>query len=130
MAPVWGDPGSIAPTLGRPEQSEFDHALQHTSPVVTPVPPIVLLRRAKARATVALCNGGLEGCDPLRVTTGSGPVFSILSSAFRTEDYLAETIDSVVAQTFTDWELILVDNGMSDEVVRIVENAPTTRVSG
>lgn len=49
-----------------------------------------------------------------------GPVFSILSSAYRTEPYLAETIDSVVAQTMTDWELIVVDNGMSDEVARIV----------
>jgi hypothetical protein len=47
-------------------------------------------------------------------------VFSILSSVYRTEAYLAETIDSVIAQTFTNWELILVDNGMSDEVVRIV----------
>jgi hypothetical protein len=49
------------------------------------------------------------------------PAFSILSSVFRTEPYLAETIDSVVAQTFADWELVIVDNGMSDEVVRIVE---------
>jgi hypothetical protein len=48
-------------------------------------------------------------------------VFSILSSVYRTEAYLAATIDSVIAQTLTDWELILVDNGMSDEVVRIVE---------
>ena len=30
-------------------------------------------------------------------------------------------IDSVVAQTAGDWELVIVDNGMSDEVVRIVE---------
>jgi hypothetical protein len=55
------------------------------------------------------------------VTSAAQPVFSILSSAYRTEAYLAETIDSVIAQTFTDWELIVVDNGMSDEVVRIVE---------
>lgn len=54
--------------------------------------------------------------------TAAQPVFSILTSAYRTEAYLAHTIDSVVAQTMTDWELIVVDNGMSDEVVRIVEN--------
>jgi Glycosyl transferase family 2 len=51
----------------------------------------------------------------------SQPVFSILSSAHDAELYLAEMIDSVCAQTFPDWELIIVDNGMSDEVVRIVE---------
>jgi hypothetical protein len=48
------------------------------------------------------------------------PLFSILSSAYRTEPYLAATIDSVRAQTLDDWELIVVDNGMSDEVERIV----------
>ncbi|MRH89792.1 glycosyltransferase [Nocardia sp. SYP-A9097] len=50
----------------------------------------------------------------------SQPVFSILSAAHLAEPYLAEMIDSVVAQTMTEWELIVVDNGMSEEVVRIV----------
>ncbi|MFC4947513.1 glycosyltransferase family A protein [Pseudonocardia sp. GCM10023141] len=43
-----------------------------------------------------------------------------MSSAYRTEPYLAATIESVLAQTVADWELIVVDNGMSDEVSRIV----------
>jgi glycosyltransferase involved in cell wall biosynthesis len=51
----------------------------------------------------------------------SQPVFSILTSVYRTEAYLPATIESVRAQTFPDWEHIIVDNGMSDEVVRIVE---------
>ena len=58
------------------------------------------------------------------------PVFSILTSAYRTEAYLPETIESVCAQTLQEWELIVIDNGMSDEVVRIVESTPTTRASG
>lgn len=49
------------------------------------------------------------------------PLFSILTSVYRTERYLAETIESVLAQTLPDWEMIVVDNGMSDEVVQIVE---------
>jgi GT2 family glycosyltransferase len=49
------------------------------------------------------------------------PVYSILTSVYRTEAYFPETIESVRAQTLRDWELIVVDNGMSDEVVRIVE---------
>lgn len=49
------------------------------------------------------------------------PVFSILTSVYRTEAYFPETIESVRAQTLQDWELVVVDNGMSDEVVRIVE---------
>lgn len=49
------------------------------------------------------------------------PLFSFLTSAYRTECYVAETIESVVAQTRTDWELIVVDNGNSDEMAHIVE---------
>ncbi len=48
------------------------------------------------------------------------PAFSILCSAYRCEAYLAETIESVLAQTLSDWELIVVDNGPSDEIADIV----------
>ncbi|MFI6865287.1 glycosyltransferase family 2 protein [Nocardia sp. NPDC050406] len=48
------------------------------------------------------------------------PAFSFLTTAYKTEDYLRDTIDSVVAQTIPDWELIVVDNGMSDEIADIV----------
>ena len=34
---------------------------------------------------------------------------------------MAETIESVLAQTRDDWELIVVDNGNSDEMAHIVE---------
>ncbi|MFF2549779.1 glycosyltransferase family 2 protein [Nocardia sp. NPDC058058] len=50
----------------------------------------------------------------------SVPAFSFLTTAYKTEDYLGDTIDSVVAQTFSDWELIVVDNGMSEEIAEIV----------
>jgi glycosyltransferase involved in cell wall biosynthesis len=49
------------------------------------------------------------------------PTFSFLTPAYRTERYVNETIESVLAQTRTDWELIVVDNGNSDEMARIVE---------
>jgi hypothetical protein len=51
----------------------------------------------------------------------SQPLFSFLTTAYRTEKYVAETIESVLAQTSDDWELIVVDNGNSDEMARIVE---------
>ncbi|MFI5783594.1 glycosyltransferase family A protein [Nocardia sp. NPDC051570] len=50
----------------------------------------------------------------------SVPTFSFLTTAYKTEAYLPDTIDSVVAQTIPDWELVVVDNGMSDEIAAIV----------
>ncbi len=44
------------------------------------------------------------------------PTFTIMCSAYRCEAYLADTIESVIAQTYADSELIVVDNGMSDAV--------------
>lgn len=48
------------------------------------------------------------------------PTFSFLTSAYRTERSIAQTIASVLAQTRGDWELIVVDNGMSEEMAAIV----------
>ena len=48
--------------------------------------------------------------------------FSVITPAYRTERYVAETIESVLCQTRTDWELIVVDNGPSDEMAAIVES--------
>ena len=48
------------------------------------------------------------------------PVLSFLTPVYKTEDYLAETIDSVLSQTDGAWELVVVDNGRSDEVADIV----------
>jgi len=54
------------------------------------------------------------------------PTFSFLCTAYRTEAYLADTIESVQAQTRGDWELVVVDNGMSEEIVRIVRSYSDT----
>lgn len=45
---------------------------------------------------------------------------SIIMPSYNTDRFIAETIESVLAQTYTDWELIIVDdcsNDNTDEVV-------------
>lgn len=42
------------------------------------------------------------------------PEISIITPVFNTEKYLAQCIDSIIAQTFQNWELILVDDGSTD----------------
>lgn len=50
----------------------------------------------------------------------TAPRFSFLTTAYRTEQYLPKTIESVLAQTCGDWEMVIVDNGNSDEMARII----------
>ena len=42
------------------------------------------------------------------------PGISIICPVYKAESYLHKCVDSILAQTFTDWELILVDDGSPD----------------
>ncbi|MDE6269442.1 MAG: glycosyltransferase, partial [Muribaculaceae bacterium] len=42
------------------------------------------------------------------------PEISIIVPVYKVEKYLREALDSILAQTFTDWECILVDDGSPD----------------
>jgi glycosyltransferase involved in cell wall biosynthesis len=44
------------------------------------------------------------------------PTYSVLVPAYRTEAFIAELVESVIAQTRTDWELIVVDDASDDGV--------------
>ena len=43
------------------------------------------------------------------------PKLSVIVPVYNTEKYLRECIDSILAQTFTDFELILADDGSTDQ---------------
>jgi glycosyltransferase involved in cell wall biosynthesis len=48
--------------------------------------------------------------------------FSILMPFYNRKEYLREAIDSVLAQTFTDYELIAVDDGSTDGSIELLES--------
>lgn len=47
--------------------------------------------------------------------------FSIIVPVYKVEKYLEKCIDSILSQTFTDYELILVDDGSPDNCPRICD---------
>lgn len=48
------------------------------------------------------------------------PKISLIMSVYNGEDYLEEAIDSVVKQTFKDWELIVINDCSTDKTVDIL----------
>jgi len=49
----------------------------------------------------------------------SAPSISIIVPYFNPGDFLREAIESVLAQTFADWELLLINDGSTDDTDRI-----------
>jgi glycosyltransferase involved in cell wall biosynthesis len=47
------------------------------------------------------------------------PLVSILMTSYNRESYIAEAIESVIASTYDNWELIIVDDASKDRTVNI-----------
>ena len=50
------------------------------------------------------------------------PKLSVIVPVYNTEKYLRECVDSILAQTFTDFQLILVDDGSTDSCGAICDD--------
>ncbi len=49
------------------------------------------------------------------------PKVSIIMPAYNAEEYISEAIESILAQTFKEWELVITDDCSTDNTVEIVE---------
>jgi len=58
----------------------------------------------------------------------SAPRVTVFIPVYNRERYLAETIDSVLAQSFTDFEVVLVDDGSVDRSIEIIEAYQDPRI--
>ena len=51
----------------------------------------------------------------------SQPLLSIIIPAWNTGDTVRQIINSVVSQSFTDFEMIIIDDGSTDDTPRILQ---------
>ena len=50
------------------------------------------------------------------------PKVSILTASYNYSEYIKETIESVIKQSFQDWEMIIVDDGSKDNSVEVIKS--------
>ncbi|QIK54208.1 glycosyltransferase [Dysgonomonas sp. HDW5B] len=56
------------------------------------------------------------------------PKLSIIMPVFNTEKYLREAIDSIIQQSFTDWELLIINDGSTDSSENIIQSYTDKRI--
>ena len=58
----------------------------------------------------------------------NNPTYSVIMPVYNVEAFVAEAIESVLAQTFTDFELVIVDDGGSDRSMDICRTFDDARI--
>jgi len=56
------------------------------------------------------------------------PEISIIMPAYNQEQYIQDAIESVITQSFSDWELIIVDDGSTDRTSEVMESFVDSRI--
>ena len=51
----------------------------------------------------------------------AGPAVSVVVCVYNGEEYLAQALDSICAQTFRDWECVVIDDGSADRTAAILD---------
>jgi len=58
----------------------------------------------------------------MQVYKSYAPIVSVIMPTFNREKYLHRSINSVINQTFKEWELIIVDDGSSDSSFNVIND--------
>ena len=56
------------------------------------------------------------------------PLVSILMNCYNSSNYISNAIESVINQTYKNWELIIWDDGSTDETVKVISEFKDDRI--
>lgn len=56
------------------------------------------------------------------------PVLSIIMPAYNAEKYISEAIESIINQTYTNWELLICDDNSTDKTYEIAKSFMDERI--
>lgn len=56
------------------------------------------------------------------------PVISIVLPVYNSENYIGDSIDSILVQTYPNFELIIIDDGSTDTTVKIIKSYNDNRI--
>ena len=55
-------------------------------------------------------------------------MFSVVIPLYNKEEYILRTVESVLSQSFVDFELIIVDDGSVDSSLEVIKNISDSRI--
>ena len=64
----------------------------------------------------------VRALQSLRREPAAAPRLSVIVPAFNVEDYLAESVESILAQTYRDVEIVVVDDGSTDGTAAVAQD--------
>lgn len=73
------------------------------------------------RYIVAVQNSIVQKRRALTLKNLVNNLVSIIMPAYNAEKYIKDTIASVIAQTYTNWEMIIVDDSSNDNTNEIIK---------
>ena len=60
--------------------------------------------------------------------TGALPLITVAMPIYNAGEYLPDAVNSIIAQTYTNWELFIIDDGSTDNAINSVESIKDARI--